>query len=65
MQLLQVKEAIMEDFCGEDYKRTLETRVGKIKFTREPDIPFFSVELKKLIKELYSIEDDRLPLRKT
>ena len=55
----------MEDFCGEDYKRTLETRVGKIKFTREPDIPFFSVELKKLIKELYSIEDDRLPLRKT
>ena len=54
-----MKEAMMEEFCGEDYKRTLETKLRAIKFTRESDIPFLSLELKKLIKGLYSIEDDK------
>ena len=54
-----MKEAMMEEFCGEDYKRTLETKLGTIKFTRESDIPLFSLELKKLIKELYRIENDK------
>ena len=54
-----MNEAMMEEFCGEDYKRTLETKLGTIKFTRESDIPLFSLELKKLIKELYRIEDDK------
>ena len=54
-----MKEAMMEEFCGEDYKRTLETKLRTIKFTIESNIPLFSVELKKLIKKLYSIEDDK------
>ena len=29
-----LKKAMMEDFCGEDYKRTLETKLRTIKFTR-------------------------------
>ena len=57
--LATMNEAMMEEFCGEDYKRTLETKLGTIKFTRESDIPLFSLELKKLIKELYRIEDDK------
>ena len=54
-----MKEAMMEEFCGEDYKRTLEMNLRTIKFTRESDIPLFSLELKNLINELYSAEDDK------
>ena len=54
-----IKEAMMEEFCGEDYKRTLEMNLRTIKFTRESDIPLFSLELKNLINELYSAEDDK------
>ena len=49
----------MEEICREDYKRTLETKLPTIKFTKVSDIPLFSLELKKLIKELYSIEDSK------
>ena len=34
-----IKEAMMEEFCGEDYKQTLETRPWTINFTRGWDMP--------------------------
>ena len=54
-----IKENMMEEICRKDYKRTLETKLPTIKFTKVSDIPLFSLELKKLIKELYSIEDSK------
>ena len=54
-----MKKTMMEEFCGEVYKRRLEIKLQTIKFTEESNIPLFSLELKKLIKELYSIEDNK------
>ena len=54
-----IKEAMMKEFRGVDHKQTLETKLQTIKFARESDIPLFSLELKTLIKELYSIENDK------
>ena len=42
-------------FCGEDYKRTLETKLLMIKCTRESDILLFSLEP----RQLYSIGNDK------
>ena len=53
------KRAVMDEFCGEDYKRTLETKLLMIKCTRESDILLFSLETRKFIQQLYSIGDDK------
>lgn len=55
----EVIETIMEEFCGGDYKRTLETKLQVKKFARESDIPIFSQELKRFFDELDSTEDDK------
>ena len=43
-----INEAMMEEFCREDHKQTLETKRGTINFTRKSNTPLFSLELKKL-----------------
>lgn len=48
---MNINEAMMEEFCREDHKRTLETKRRRINFTRESDTPLFSLELKKLTKK--------------
>ena len=37
-----MKEAIMEDFCGKFYKRKLERKLRVVMFTRESDMPFLA-----------------------
>lgn len=53
------KRAVMDEFCGEDYKRTLETKLLMIKCTRESHILLFSLEPRKFFQQLYSIGDDK------
>ena len=49
-----LKAALAEAFSGEDYKRTLETKLRNLKFT---NMNLFCNSLCTLIRELYNLTD--------
>ena len=50
-----LKAALSEVFAGEDYKRTLETKLRNLKFTKGTNIKLFCNSLRTLIRELYNL----------
>ena len=50
-----LKAALAEVFAGEDYKRTLETKLRNLKFTKGTNIKLFGNSLRTLIRELYNL----------
>ena len=50
-----LKAALAEVFAGEDYKRTLETKLRNLKFTKGTNIKLFCNSLRTLIRELYNL----------
>ena len=52
-----MKAALVEAFSGEDYKRTLETKLRNLKFTKGTNINLFCNSLRTLIRELYNLTD--------
>ena len=47
-----LKAAFAEAFSGEDYKRTRETKLTNLKFTKVANINLFCNSLRTLIREL-------------
>ena len=52
-----LKAALKAKFCGEDYKRTLQTKLRNIKFEPGMKVATFITELCRIIKELYALTD--------
>ena len=52
-----LKAGLAEAFSGEDYKRTLETKLRNLKFTNGMNINLFCNSLCTLITELYNLTD--------
>ena len=52
-----LKVAFAEAFSGEDYKRTLETKLRNLKFTKDTNKNLFCNFLRTLIRELYNLTD--------
>ncbi len=52
-----LKKAIREEFCGEEYKRTLEAKLRNLKFKKGVKITSFSHELRMTVSELYALRD--------
>ena len=44
-------------FCGDEYKRALESKLRSTKFTSTSEIPNFAPKLRQIIQELYRIDD--------
>ena len=55
----QVKDELQRRFSGDDYRRSLEVKLRTMKFTKTSDIAKFSSSLLNVVKELYSITDER------
>ena len=52
-----LKAALVEAFSDEGYKRTLETKLRNLKFTKGTNINLFCNSLRTLIRELYNLTD--------
>ena len=52
-----LKAALAEAFSGEDYKRTLETMLRNLRFTKGTNINLFCNSLRTLIRELYNLTE--------
>ena len=58
-----LKAALVEAFSDEGYKRTLETKLRNLKFTKGTNINLFCNSLRTLIRELYNLTDlDETPI---
>ena len=58
-----MKNILRNEFCGDDYKRALESKLRCTKFTRSTDISTFCPQLRQIIQELYNIvEPDTVEL---
>ena len=54
-----LKEALNASFCGEDYRRSLESVLRGLVFTRDQNVQLFKHKLTSTIKELYGIVDSK------
>ena len=54
----QAKQTLRETYFGDDYKRTLETKLRNMKFTTGMKVTVFTTELCQIIRELYGIDDN-------
>ena len=52
-----LKAALAEALSAEDYKRTLETKLRNLKFTKRTNINLFCNSLRTLIRELHNLTD--------
>ena len=52
-----LKAALVEAFSDEGYKRTLETKLRNLKFTKGTNINLFCNSLRTLIREFYNLTD--------
>ena len=50
--------ALEERFCGDDYKRTLETKLQGLQYRKNVNINNFIHELRNTIQELYGIKNE-------
>ena len=58
-----VKNILRNEFCVDDYKRALESKLRCTKFTRSTDISTFCPQLKQIIQEKYNVvEPDNVEL---
>ena len=54
----ELKEALINKFCGADYKRSLETKLRGLKFRKGLKIATFVNDLKTTIQKLYDLKDE-------
>ena len=54
----QLKAELTRLFSGDDYKRSLETKLRTMVFTRETIIPVFCNTLRVVITELFGVNDE-------
>ena len=54
----EMKETLSEKFCGDEYKRTLQTKLRNMKFQPPMKVTTFINDLCRIIKELYSLNDN-------
>ena len=52
-----LKGAIKDDFCGEEYRTALETKLRNRKFRKGLKVTTFARELRMTVSELYAIKD--------
>ena len=52
-----LKGAIKDEFCGEEYRRALETRLRNLNFRKGLKVTTFARELRMRVSELYAIKD--------
>ena len=53
-----LKAELVRLFSGDDYKRSLETKLRNLVFTRETNIPVFCNTLRVVITELFGVTDE-------
>ena len=53
----QLKESLNASFCGEEYRRSLESVLSELVFMRGQNVELFRHKLTSTIKDLYGITD--------
>ncbi len=52
-----LKQAIKIEFCGEEYKRTLQAKLRNLRFRKGMKVTSFAHELRTIVSELYAIQE--------
>ena len=52
-----LKQAIKREFCGEEYKRTLQAKLRNLRFRKGMKVTSFAHELRTIVSELYAIQE--------